>query len=145
MQLRAFAALALFVGLASPAMATEVNTINGETPPGTVADLVHTSTMLDAIDANGMRVVALKGTRKAGTRVGIHVHKFGGHTCVLSGEITGYVEGHAPKKFPAGTCYYMPPDTPMAAANLGSVDAVLIDNFNLPPGESMIDIIEHKH
>lgn len=113
--------------------------------PGTVAGLADTSTMLDTIDARGWRLVSFKGTRKAGTRVGIHVHKFGGHTCVLSGEITDFVEGQEPRKYPVVKCYYMPPNTPMSAANLGSEDAVLIDTFNLPPGEATINIVEHKH
>lgn len=149
MKFPALVSLALLAGIVSPAFSAdvpaEVNTINGQVPPGTVADLVDTSTMLDTIDANGLRLVIFKGTRKAGTRVGIHIHDYGGHTCVLSGEITDFVEGQEPKKYPAGKCYYMPPKTPMSAANLGSVDAVLIDTFNLPPGAPTINIIEHKH
>ena len=53
---------------------------------------------------------------------------------MLSGEITDFVEGKSPQKYPAGTCYYMPPNTPMTAANLGEKDAILIDTFNLPEG-----------
>jgi len=45
-------------------------------------------------------------------------------------------------KFPAGTCYYMPPDILMTATNLGTEDAVLIDTFNLPPGKPTITIRE---
>ena len=122
--------------------ALEVTTLNGERPPGQLARLVDAITMLDAVDVNGQRIVVEKGTRKAGTRVGIHVHEYGGHTCVLSGEITGFMEGHAPKKWPAGTCYYMPPDMLMAAANLGTEDVVLIDTFILPPGKPTITILE---
>jgi hypothetical protein len=36
----------------------------------------------------------------------------------------------------------MPPNMPMAAANLGTEDAVLIDTFILPPGEPTITILE---
>ena len=122
--------------------ALDVTLLNGERPPGQLARLVDAITMLDTVDVNGQRIVVEKGTRKAGTRVGIHVHEYGGHTCVLSGEITGFMEGHAPKKWPAGTCYYMPPDMLMAAANLGTEDVVLIDTFILPPGKPTITIRE---
>ena len=98
--------------------------------------------MLDTIDANGQRLVITQGTRKAGTRVAIHTHHYGGHTCVMSGEITDYVEGMEPMKHPAGTCYYMPPETLMSAANLGTKDAILVDTFVVPPSEPTITIRE---
>ena len=119
-----------------------VSTINGHSPPGERAGLVDVITMIDTVMADGNRLVVTKGTRRAGTRVGIHIHKYGGHTCVMSGAITDFVEGHAPALFPAGTCYYMPPNLPMTAVNLGTEDAVLIDTFILPVGEPPITIIE---
>ena len=119
--------------------------INGKLLPGLVADEVDTSIMLDTIDADGNQLIVRKGTRKAGTRIGIHIHKYGGHTCVLTGEITDFIEGRDPRKFSAGTCYYMPPNVPMAAANLGIEDAILIDTFIVPPGEPTITILEHNH
>ncbi|PZF76406.1 cupin domain-containing protein [Aestuariivirga litoralis] len=119
-----------------------VTRINGQTPPGRLLPLEQPTVMLDTLDSNGNRVVVMKGIRKAGTRVGIHIHRYGGHTCVLSGVITDFVEGHAPMIFPAGSCYYMPAGVPMTAANLGTQDAELIDNFILPPGEPMITILE---
>jgi hypothetical protein len=122
--------------------ALDVTMLNGERPPGRLARLVDSIIMLDTVDVNGQRMVVEKGVRKAGTRVGIHVHEYGGHTCVISGEITGFMEGHAPKKWPAGTCYYMPPAMLMAAANLGTEDVVLIDTFILPPGKPTITIRE---
>lgn len=125
-----------------PITAQSISTINGERLPARMARLVDSSTMLDTVDVNGQRIVVEKGVRKAGTRVGIHVHEYGGHTCVLSGEITGFMEGHAPHKWPAGTCYYMPPNVPMAAANLGTEDVVLVDTFILPPGKPTITILE---
>ena len=42
----------------------------------------------------------------------------------------------------AGDWYYMPPNTPMSAANEGTVDAELIDIFLVPPGQPSITIIE---
>ena len=60
---------------ASASAALDVTTLNGERPPGRLARLVNSTTMLDTIDVNGQRIVVEKGTRKAGTRVGIHVHE----------------------------------------------------------------------
>lgn len=119
-----------------------LKTINGFTPPGTLSPLHGIVTMLDTIEADGWRIVVTKGIRNAGTRVGIHIHEYGGHTCVLSGAITDFVEGKAPTLFKAGSCYYMPPNIPMTAANLGSEDAILIDTFRVPPGKPTITILE---
>lgn len=116
--------------------------INGFAPPGRVEGLKNTVVMMDRLLPSGDRIVVTRGTRLAGTRASIHVHKYGGHTCVLSGAITDFVEGMAPGLFPANTCYYMPANTPMTAANLGTEDAVLIDTFILPLGEDTITIIE---
>lgn len=116
--------------------------INGFPPPAQATGLKDTVIMMDRLLPSGERIVVARGTRPAGTRAPIHVHKYGGHTCVLSGAITDFVEGLAPSLFPADSCYYMPANTPMTAANLGSEDAVLIDTFILPPGEDTITVIE---
>jgi quercetin dioxygenase-like cupin family protein len=116
--------------------------INGMQPPGKLMRLQDTSVMLDTINSEGKRLLIEKGTRKAGTRVGIHIHKYGGHTCVISGTITDFIQGVEPKQFSAGECYYMPPNIPMSAANLGETDAILIDTFILPIGEPAITILE---
>jgi hypothetical protein len=119
-----------------------ITTINGEVPEGELMPLQDSIVLLDTIQDDGNRLVVTKGTRLAGTRVGIHVHAYGGHTCVLSGVITDFVEGVESGTFPADTCYYMPANVPMSAANLGTEDAVLIDTFILPPGEPTITIVE---
>ena len=126
----------------TPQWTYPITTINGATPPGKLQPLANTSTMLDTKQSDGLRLLVTKGTRLAGTRVAIHVHEYGGHTCVLSGEITDFVEGKANGRYPAGTCYYMPANTPMSAANLGKEDAVLIDTFVLPFGAPPITIME---
>ena len=126
----------------TPQWTYPITTINGATPPGKLQPLANTSTMLDTKQSDGLRLLVTKGTRLAGTRVAIHVHEYGGHTCVLSGEITDFVEGKPNGNYPAGTCYYMPPNTPMSAANLGKKDAVLIDTFILPVGAPPITIME---
>lgn len=146
-----FPLTALLIGcLAAPAMAQHqcdpdnlVTRINGYELPGRVASLVDVEVMYNGEASEGTRLYVGKGTRMAGTRVGIHVHNFGGHTCVLSGAITIFMEGHAPKLFNAGTCYYMPANTYMAASNLGTRDAVLIDTFETPVGEDFITIVEN--
>lgn len=119
-----------------------ITKINGLTLPGEMKSLVNVKTMIDTMTDSGKRLIITQGTRPAGSRVGIHVHHYGGTTCVLSGAITDFVEGHPPMYWPAGTCYYMPPNTPMSAANLGSTDALLQDIFYLPPGEPTITIVE---
>lgn len=131
-----------FCGVASADPVAPVTTINGSVPPGTVLPLQDTSTMLDTVQEDGNRLVVWQGVRKAGTRVPIHVHDYGGLTCVLSGTITDFMEGSEPMTYPAGTCYYMPPHTPMSAANLGTEDVRLTDTFTLPPGEPTLTVLE---
>ena len=104
--------------------------------------LEDVTTMIDTVESDGNRLLVVQGTRKAGTRAPIHLHDYGGYTCVLTGVVTDYVEGQPPMTFPAGTCYYMPPDVPMTAANLGTDDARLIDNFTLPPGGVPMNVLE---
>lgn len=94
------------------------------------------------IDSFGREVIIHRGIREAQTRVGIHIHEYGGYTLVLSGTITDYVQGRDPETHGPGDWYYMPPDTPMSAANLGTEDAELIDIFLVPPGQPSITIIE---
>ena len=122
--------------------AMDISTLNGEVPLGELLPLQSVTTMLDTVDATGLRLVITQGTRKAGTRAPIHTHQYGGHTCVIAGEITDFIEGMKPMKYPTGTCYYMPPNTLMSAANIGSKDAVLIDTFNLPVGAPTITVRE---
>lgn len=137
---------AVLAVLASPATAQaelgSTTTLNGATPAGVMAPLSGMSVMLDTIQADGNRLLVKQGVRKPGTRAPIHYHDFGGHTCVLSGTITDFVEGKEPMTFPAGTCYYMPPDVAMTAANLGSEDVMLIDTFVGPPDAPAILVLE---
>lgn len=119
--------------------------LNGAPLPVPVAPLADTRVMMDIIDSKGMRVVVVQGTRKPGTRAPIHVHDFGGHTCVFSGEITIFMEGHAPQRQPAGTCYDMPPAMLMSAANLGREDVLLTDTFTVPPGQPLMTVREKDY
>ena len=146
-----FPALLLVAALALPHAANaadmelgvlDVSGLNGAPLPVPVAPLASSHTMMDIIDSKGMRVVVVMGTRRPGTRAPIHVHEFGGHTCVFSGEITIFMDGHAPLRQPAGTCYDMPPNMLMSAANLGTADAVLTDTFTVPPGRPLMTVRE---
>lgn len=134
------------VVLAAPAAADAelgpTTVVNGEKPPGTMAKLADITVMLDTVQPDGQRLLIEQGIRRPGTRAPIHVHDFGGHTCVLTGTITDFAEGMQPTAFPAGTCYYMPPDTPMTAANLGTEDVRLIDTFVLPPDAPAVIVLE---
>ena len=124
------------------AAAEPVTTVNGNPPPGILQPLDDVETMIDTVTADGNRLLVVQGTRRAGTRSVIHLHDYGGYTCVLTGVITDYVEGQPPTTYPAGTCYYMPPDVPMTAVNLGTDDARLIDNFTLPQGAMPMTVLE---
>lgn len=124
------------------AAAEPVITINGSPPPGILQPLDDVETMIDTVTSDGNRLLVVQGTRRAGTRAAIHFHDYGGYTCVLTGVMTDYVEGQPPRTYPAGTCYYMPPDVPMTAVNLGTEDARLIDNFTLPPGAMPMTALE---
>ena len=84
---------------------SNVTTINGQPLPVDPLPLQNVSVMLDTFDSHGNRLIITRGTRKAQTRAAIHIHVYGGHTCVLSGEITIFMEGIPPAKKPSGTCY----------------------------------------
>lgn len=143
--LRVFAILCALLAIAGPSAADshdhnmafgslDVMAINGQPVPGKILPLQDVSTLLDTITTTGQHLRVTRGTRKAGTRMAIHVHEHDGFTCVLQGEITIFIEGREPAKYAAGTCYHMPANIFMAAANLGHEDAILTDNFIVPPG-----------
>jgi hypothetical protein len=122
-----------------------VTTINGQTLPCEMKPLQNVIDLVPSgyIDSFGREVVIHRGIREAGTRVGMHIHEYGGYTLVLSGTITDYVEGMDPMVHGPGDWYYMPPNTPMSAANNDEFeDAELIDIFIVPPGQPEITIIE---
>jgi hypothetical protein len=81
-----------------------MTTLNGERPDGELLPLQDVDIMLDTIDADGTRLLVERGVRKAGTRASIHVHQYGGLTCVIEGTITDFAEGMEPMLFPASTC-----------------------------------------
>ena len=119
------------------------STVNGKDVDGNLLPLVNSSTIVDQV-IDGKRLVANLGTRKAGTRVGVHVHESGGATFVVAGKgaITDSVEGYADTFNPVGNYYFMPYNTPMSAANLSEDDVVLLDVFFFPVDQTAITILE---
>ena len=137
-------ALFVFVGMPLSAFAQggQVELINGKKLPGVIQGLTNTKTLVDRTRPDGNRILAVRGIRLPGTRVPIHVHDHSGLTCVVSGQITDFVEGENDQVFGPGECYYMPEKTPMSAANLGQDPVMLIDVFVLPPGEAPMRVVE---
>ena len=118
-----------------------VTTINGQVPPGEPA-LVHTSTLELDVMRDGQEVRVYRDVRQPGTRAPIHVHPFGGWTCVVSGQAVLYLDGAEPATVTAGQCVNMPALTPMSNVNPGPGPSVLLDNFVTPPGAPIWRIVE---
>lgn len=118
-----------------------VSEINGALPPGEPT-LVHTSVEVLDMMRDGQQVRVYRDTRDPGTRSPIHLHPFGGWTCVVSGEAILYLEGAEPRTRKSGDCVAMPAMTPMSNVNLGPDPAVILDSFVTPPGAPVWRIIE---
>ena len=112
-----------------------VTELNGEVPPGEATFAKEQETVLRAGDGRGHESLVHRTVRAPGTRAPIHIHGYGGTTCVIEGEMTLLMEGSEPNTVPAGGCYYMPPDVHMSGFNTGDVDAVMLDIFVVPEGE----------
>lgn len=117
------------------------STINGEVPPE-APTLVHTSELILNVMRDGQEVRVYRDVREAGTRAPIHVHPFGGWTCVVSGQAVLYLDGAEPRTTRAGECVDMPALVPMSNVNPGPGPAVLLDSFVTPPGAPVWRIIE---
>ena len=121
-------------------------TVNGTVPLGKLEVMEGDGPAIDTV-IDGKRLLVNVGIRKAGTRVGIHVHESGGLTFVMGeqGAITDFVEGFPERTFPTGTYYYMPYNTPMSASNRTDSDVQLIDIFYFPVDGLPITIIEEGY
>ena len=92
-------------------------------------------------EPTGMKILSHRTVRAAGTRSPIHAHPYGGQTCILSGEMTLYLDGGtAPQRAGAGDCYWMPPFHRMSGVNTGTTEAVMIDTF-ITPSENEIWVV----
>lgn len=124
----------------SPPVA-DVTTINGEAPPGPATKVDDSVTLLDVVD-DGLQHLVYRDTRSPGTRSPIHEHPYGGTTCVISGQMTLFLEGSEPQVANEGDCYWMPPGLPMTGASTGVDYAVMIDTFAVPPGTPVWWVVE---
>lgn len=118
-------------------------TINGSVPPGRPFPVQSEKELVDEITGD-QQVRVFLGTRKGGTRAGIHVHESGGVTFVVGGKgrVTDFIEGFPAAKYPVGSYYFMPSNIPMTAANLTDKDVRLMDVFVTPVGQPFITFIE---
>lgn len=124
--------------------------INGTKPKGKLQTMENVSSQMvnwkgrDRLTGEKTHIVANLGYRKAGTRVGIHVHEDSGITFVLKGKgaVTDYVESMPNSTSKKGDYYFMPSNVPMAAANLTKRDVLLLDLFVVSAGTEPITILE---
>lgn len=100
--------------------------------------------MLDARGApTGWVLVSSRTVREQGTRSPIHVHPYGGQTCVISGQMTLYMDGlQTPKVANAGECYFMPAGHRMSGVNTYDGPTFMIDTFVVPRGEQVWIVVE---
>lgn len=125
------------------------NRINGKELPNKPTKTMFESRLLtiEQLDAKGkptgMILVTSRSVRDKGTRSPIHVHPFGGQTCVVSGEMSLYLEGTAEvKRAGPGDCYYMPAGRRMSGVNSADQPTIMIDTFVVPAGEQVWIVVE---
>ncbi len=111
-----------------------ITEINGAVPPETATYAARSVVIQESPTQSGEITSISRTTRLPGTRAPIHMHPYGGTTCVLEGEMTLYLEGARPARAPAGSCYFMPPGRAMTGVNTGAGTAVMLDIFTAPPG-----------
>jgi len=125
------------------------NLINGKEIPNKATKTMFESRLLtvEQLDAKGnptgMILVTSRSVREKGTRSPIHVHPFGGQTCVVSGEMSLYLEGEKEIKTAGpGECYYMPAGRRMSGVNSAAGVTIMIDTFVVPKGEQVWIVVE---
>lgn len=103
-----------------------------------------TEPQLDARgNPTGMMLVTSRTVRERGTRSPIHVHPYGGQTCVISGEMSLYLEGTDEVKVAGpGECYWMPAGRRMSGVNTADQATFMIDTFVIPRGEQVWIVVE---
>jgi quercetin dioxygenase-like cupin family protein len=123
--------------------------INGEVPPNKPSKTMFESRLLtqDVLDAKGKPtgwvVVTSRSVRDQGTRSPIHVHPHGGQTCVVSGEMSLYLDGEPTvQKAGPGDCYWMPAGRRMSGVNSADSRTIMIDTFVVPKGEQVWIVVE---
>lgn len=123
--------------------------INGKAVPNKPSKTMFESRLLTVpqLDAKGkptgMVLVTSRSVREKGTRSPIHVHPFGGQTCVVSGEMSLYLEGTEEiKRAGPGDCYFMPAGRRMTGVNSADGVTIMIDTFVVPQGEQVWIVVE---
>jgi quercetin dioxygenase-like cupin family protein len=118
------------------------NKINGEVPPMTPSKSMFETRLLTENMGSGWVLVTSRTVRQAGTRSPIHVHPYGGQTCVISGEMTLYMDGAEPLVAGPGDCYFMPPGRRMTGVNSAEGATFMLDTFVVPKGEQVWIVVE---
>ena len=125
------------------------NKINGKELPNTPSKTMFERRLLteEQRDATGkptgMVLVTSKSIRDKGTRSPIHVHPFGGQTCVVAGEMSLYLEGTGQiQKAGPGECYWMPAGRRMSGVNSADSITIMIDSFVVPKDSQVWIVVE---
>ena len=123
--------------------------INGKVLPNTPTKTMFESRLLtqDILDAKGKptgwTLVTSRSVRDKGTRSPIHVHPHGGQTCVVSGEMSLYLDGELTIQTAGpGECYWMPAGRRMSGVNSADSRTIMIDTFVVPKGEQVWIVVE---
>ena len=122
--------------------------INGQDPPNKPSKTMFESRLLtqDILDEGkptGWVIVTSRSVRDQGTRSPIHVHPHGGQTCVVSGEMSLYLDGETTiQKAGPGDCYWMPAGRRMTGVNSADSRTIMIDTFIVPKGEQVWIVVE---
>lgn len=152
---------ALLLAISFPVLATSTGTnrpnpnversdlINGQPVPLKASKSMFETRLLtvDMLDArgnpNGWVLITSRTVRDQGTRSPIHVHPFGGQTCVISGQMTLYMDGlETPTVANAGECYFMPAGRRMSGVNTYEGRTFMLDTFVVPRGEQVWIVVE---
>lgn len=118
------------------------NKINGEIPPMIPSKSMFETRLLTEEVGSGWVLVTSRTVRQAGTRSPIHMHPYGGQTCVISGEMTLYMDGAEPLVAGPGDCYFMPPGKRMTGVNSADSATFMLDTFVVPRGEQVWIVVE---
>lgn len=137
-------AAAAQTGLPNPNVPPASNLINGQPVPmkPTLALKQTESLRVENVNGSGLLLVTHLTVRAKGTRAPIHLHPYGGQTCVARGEMTLYMDGVEPARKVAGECYWMPPGVRMSGVNTGDGTAVMFDTFLVPSEMDVWQIVE---
>jgi hypothetical protein len=125
------------------------NLINGKVLPNTPSKTMFESRLLTVpqLDSKGKptgwTTVTSRSVRTSNTRSPIHVHPFGGQTCVVSGEMSLYLDGETNIQTAGpGDCYWMPAGRRMSGVNSANGPTIMIDTFVVPTGEQVWIVVE---